>query len=117
MFSGEVDARGPRCQRRPRLAVGLFYISLYAVPIGYFAEGLFGWPAWLLFRRYGVRSVFAFTTCGAGIGFLVALLMALLFGRGSEPLDFYTWFPVLSATVSAAAFRVVLFSGKAVQKA
>jgi hypothetical protein len=38
----------------------LALFSLYALPTVYFIELLLGFPAWLLFRRHGIRSWSAF---------------------------------------------------------
>ena len=66
---------------------GVLIYSLYALPIGYLAELLFGIPAWRIFKHYGVRSWLAFVIGGAFIGWLVNLSMDTLVGNlASKPL-------------------------------
>src|SRR5260370_37730464 len=42
--------------------------SLYALPVAYVLELLLGLPAWLFFRRHGIRSWSAFAIGGSPLG-------------------------------------------------
>jgi len=102
------------------LLVGLLIVSLYALPIAYVAEFLLGVPAWMVFRRYGVRSLPAFAAAGALIGWLVNLAMQVPTGNLVtkpftvlfNPLDNpYIPICVVAASSSAVLFRTIAFSG------
>jgi hypothetical protein len=99
---------------------GTLIYSLYAVPIGYVAELLFGIPAWKVFRHYGIRSWLAFMVGGALIGWLVNLSMEALVGNlASRPLmslfnplaNPYLSVCVVAASNAAVLFRAIVFSG------
>src|SRR5262245_58316636 len=47
--------------------------SAYLLVIGYAVEAVLGLPAWMVFRHYGIRSLFAFAGAGALIGWLLYL--------------------------------------------
>jgi hypothetical protein len=102
------------------LLVGFFAYTLYGLPIAYASELVFGLPAWMLFKHYGVRSTPAFAAAGGFFGWLVYLAMNS-WSEGfaqepwtsrlnplSEPL-----FPlcVIAGAASAFVFRAVVFSG------
>jgi len=102
---------------------GLLLYVLYSLPIAYAAALLLGLPAWILFRRYGVRSVFAVAAAGALLGLLVYLAIEGFVAFVAP--DFWTsvfnslsslspYLPmcVVAGTSSAIVFRVVVFSGE-----
>ena len=86
--------------------VGLLFVTLYSLPIAYLGEFLLGIPVWMAFRHYGVTSVTAFGVCGAFIGWLVSLLIAIAFRTPVE--KSFLLFCVLSASASAIVFRVIV---------
>jgi hypothetical protein len=98
-----------------------FLYVLIALPIAYASELLFGLPAWLLFKHYGVRSVFVFAATGALFGWLVLLAMdtwsegfapepwASRFHRLSDP---FVLLCVVAGAASGLVFRAIVFSGE-----
>jgi hypothetical protein len=117
-FPGRDD--GPTSGSVFNALAGVLMYSLYALPIGYLAELLFGIPAWQIFKHYGVRSWFAFVIGGAFIGWLVNLGMEALVGNlASRPLTSlfnplanpYLSVCVVAASSAAALFRAIVFSG------
>jgi hypothetical protein len=99
---------------------GFFIYVLFSLPIAYAAELLLGLPAWLLFKHYGVRSVFVFAATGAFIGWLVLLAMdAWSVDFAPEPwtsrlnrlTDPFVLLCVIAGAASALVFRTVAFSG------
>jgi hypothetical protein len=103
------------------LLFGPLIFSLYALPIAYLSEFLLGLPAWMIFRRYGVRSLPAFAGAGALIGWLVNLAIQTPTGNLAtrplvvlfDPLDNpYILICVVAASGSALLFRTVVFSGE-----
>jgi hypothetical protein len=117
-FPGE--SAGPSNPSALSLLLGPLTYSLYALPIAYIAEFLLGVPVWMVFRRYGVRSVLAFTAAGVLIGWLVNLAiqaptgnlatrpLSVLFNPLSDP---YISICVVAASSSAVLFRTIVFSG------
>ena len=102
------------------LLFGPLIYSLYALPIAYVAEFLLGVPAWMVFRRYGVRSLPAFAAAGALLGWLVNLVLQAPTGNLTtkplmvlfNPLDNpYISICVVAASSSAVLFRTIVFSG------
>jgi len=100
---------------------GLFLLyALYSLPIAYASELLLGLPAWMLFKHYGVRSVFVFAATGAVFGSLVFLAMdawsegfaperwTSRLNRMSDP---FILLCVIAGAASAVVFRAVVFSG------
>ena len=92
----------------------------YALAISYIAEFLLGVPAWMVFRRYGVRSPPAFAAGGALMGWLVNLGMEVLAGSlATKPLralfdvfnDPYISICIVAGAASAILFRLIVFSG------
>ena len=107
------------------LLFGPLIYSLYALPIAYIAEFLLGVPAWMVFRRYGVRSLLAFAATGAFIGWLVNLALQAPTGNLAtkplmvlfNPLDNpYISICVVAASSSAVLFRCIVFSGEAARE-
>src|SRR5260370_35344669 len=47
---------------------GIVFYSLFALPQAYLSELVLGIPAWLVFRRYGIRAWSAFAAGGAFFG-------------------------------------------------
>lgn len=102
------------------LLFGPLIFSLYALPVAYLSEFLLGLPAWMIFRRYGVRSLPAFAGAGALIGWLVNLAiqtptgnlttrpLAVLFNPLDNP---YILICIVAASGSALLFRSVVLSG------
>ena len=96
-----------------------FLYVLIALPIAYASELLFGLPAWLLFKHFGVRSVLAFAATGALFGWLVPIAMdawsadfaptpwTSRLPRLSDPLVLLC---VLAGAASALVFRAIAFS-------
>ena len=99
----------------------LLIVSLYALPIAYLTELVLGFPAWMVFRRYGVRSLAAYAAGGAVIGWLEDLAATALVGRplatALNPFSMewlrFDFSYVASASACAALFRVIVFSGRA----
>jgi len=98
-----------------------FLVScIYALPIAYITELLFGVPAWMLCRRYGIRSLAAYALVGALIGWLLVLAFEALAGVSPATalnpfsMDWLRFeFPYLaSASASAILFRTIVFSGR-----
>ena len=75
-------------------AFGTAFILLYA----YAAELVIGFPAWLIFRRYRIRSIWAYTAIGALIGLTIGILLHL---------DAELSICVLSACCSTLTFRYI----------
>jgi len=112
----------------PRLVL-LF--SIYALPTAYVIELALGLPAWLFFRRQGIRSWYAFAVGGATlgltyfVGYSVAKYLAaralsydLLshpLTRGINPLSL--WVAVPAGLASAILFRAIVFPWQSDEKA
>jgi len=101
------------------LLMGLSIYSLYVLPLAYLAELLLGFPVWLVYRHYRVRSWPAFTAGGAFIGLLFYVGMGHFTGAFGEHASSkellsspYLGIDVLAACVSAILFRAVVFSGE-----
>jgi hypothetical protein len=106
-----------------QLFEGLLLYVLYSLPIAYAAELLLGLPAWMLFKRYGVRSVFAFAAAGALLGLCVYVVIeGFVAFLAEDPwtsvfnslssLSPYLPMCVIAGTASALVFRAVVFSGE-----
>jgi hypothetical protein len=100
--------------------IGPLIYSAYALPIAYVAEFLLGVPAWMIFRRYGIRSLPAFALAAALSGSLVNLAMQVPTGNlATEPFTAvfnplqnpYISLCVVAASSSAVLFRTIAFSG------
>jgi hypothetical protein len=100
---------------------GPLIFSVYALPIAYLSEFLLGLPAWMIFRRYGVRSLPAFAGAGALIGWLVNLALQTPTGNlATRPLAVllnpfdnpFILICVVAASGSALLFRTIVFSGE-----
>ena len=101
----------------------LVLFSLYALPPAYFVELALGLPAWLFFRRRGIRGWFAFATGGAALGTIYWLVYSLAQNLAAKTMayDFVRhrltrdinplslWFAVLAGLVSAISFRAIVF--------
>jgi hypothetical protein len=98
------------------MATSVLVVSIFGLPIAYVAELFLGMPAWLVFRRYGIRSLWAFAAGGAIVGCLVYAIMTL---RDVESLGSrfeIVWNPtlaicVLGASAAAVTFRAILVAG------
>jgi hypothetical protein len=96
----------------------LVVYTIYAVPLAYVGELLFGVPAWIAFRHYGIRSYAAFGAGGAVLGLVFYLAMeasvgdfqrlTLMFNPLASP---YLSIDIVAASASAILFRAVVFSG------
>ncbi len=118
-FPGE--SAGANSPSALSLLFGPLIFFLYALPIAYLSEFLLGLPAWMIFRRYGVRSLLAYAGVGALIGWLVNLAiqastgnlatrpLPALFNPSDNP---YILICVVAASGSALLFRIVVFSGE-----
>lgn len=102
------------------LFAGFFVYLLYSLPIAYAAELLLGLPAWMLFKHYGVRSVFVFAATGALFGWpVLPAVDAWSEGFAPEPWttrlnrlsDPFVVLCVIAGAASAVVFRAVVFSG------
>jgi hypothetical protein len=100
------------------LATTLIFYALFSLPIAYVVEAVVGIPAWMVFRRYRIRSLVAFVGTGAFIGWLVyAMLSGYAGNLSSHPLtqlfnpSANPWLPfcVVSASASALLFRTIVF--------
>jgi len=100
--------------------LGPLVFAPFALAIAYVAELLLGVPAWMVFRRYGVRSLPAFAAAGAFLGWLVNLAMEASTGNLAtkaltalfNPLDNpYISICVAAVSLSAVLFRTIVFSG------
>ena len=89
----------------------------YALVISYIAEFLLGVPAWMVFRRCGVRSLPAFAAAGALMGWLVNwgivaptgnLATRQLFNILDDP---YISICIVAGASSAVLFRTIVFWG------
>lgn len=87
----------------------------YALAISYIAELLLGVPAWMVFRRCGVRSLPAFAAAGALMGWLVNLGIVAptgnlatwhLFNILDDP---YISICIVAGASSAVLFRTIIF--------
>ena len=104
----------------------LAFFSLCALPTAYAIELLLGFPAWLLFRRHGIRSWSAFAMGGAALGmsysvaysvakYVAAKTMAYdfvrhPFTRDISPLSL--WLTLPAGLASAILFRAIVFPGQ-----
>jgi hypothetical protein len=100
------------------LATTLIFYALFSLPIAYVVEAVVGIPAWMVFRRYRIRSLVAFVGTGAFIGWLVYAMLAGYAGNlASHPLtqlfnpSANPWLPfcVVSASAAAFLFRTIVF--------
>jgi hypothetical protein len=105
-----------------KLFEGLLIYVLYSLPIAYAAELLLGLPTWMLFKRYGVRSLFAFAAAGALLGLLVYLVIEGFVAflaqdrwtsvyNSLSSLSPFLPMCVIAGTASAITFRAIAFSG------
>ncbi|HEY4739046.1 MAG TPA: hypothetical protein VIH76_00460 [Candidatus Acidoferrales bacterium] len=101
----------------------LALFSIYALPTAYFVELLLGVPAWLFFRRHGIRSWSAFALGGATLGliysatysaakYVAANTMGYDFvrhplTRDINPLSL--WIALPTGLASAILFRAIAF--------
>ena len=90
------------------LLVGLLIFSVYGVVIAYLCELTFGIAAWIIFKRFAIRSLLAFAAGGAVMGWLCYTLTVRRFVDISNP---YFWIDLATGTCCAALFRLVVFSG------
>jgi hypothetical protein len=97
--------------------------SFYALPVAYLLELIVGLPAWLVFRRHGIRAWSAFAVGGAALGmiysaaysaakYVAAKTMAYdfvrhPFTRDINPLSI--WLAVPAGLASAILFRAIVF--------
>jgi hypothetical protein len=97
--------------------------SIYAVPIAYFAELVLGIPAWMLFKRFHIRSLPVFAIAGALMGLLVHVSMFLQSRAFYQPPDSvrnfatlcsspYLFVCVVAGCSSAILFWIVALSGR-----
>jgi hypothetical protein len=117
-FPGE--STGPINHSALGMLLSPLVYSLYALPIAYVAEFLLGVPAWMVFRRFGVRSLPAFVAAGALMGWLVNLGMeaptghlttkplTVLFNALDNP---YISICIVAGASSAVLFRTIVFWG------
>jgi hypothetical protein len=99
----------------------LLVVCINGLPIAYITELVLGFPAWMVFRHFGVRSLAAYAGGGALIGWLLDLtVIALAGGRVAtlfNPIATEWWIVVFPFAASASAcailFRVIVFSGRA----
>jgi hypothetical protein len=106
---------------------GLLFFAIFALPCAYVTELLLGIPAWLVFRRQGIRSLPAF----AGGGVFIGLVFYLSVEFGTKMLspstqqlreqynisaspfsDPYFYISLAGATASAVLFRFIVFRRK-----
>ncbi len=102
--------------------IALPFYFVYALPVAYVSEILFGAPAWLIFKHYRVRSWPVWLLGGAFIGWLTnagiqvlpgrmtAVNLAGLFNPVVNP---YVLIDTAGAAASAALFRQIVFSDAA----
>ena len=97
---------------------GLLIFSVYGVVIAYLCELTFGIAAWIVFKRFAIRSLLAFAAGGAVMGWLCYTLTLKRFVDISNPyLRFvdisnpYFWIDLAAGTCCATLFRLVVFSG------
>jgi hypothetical protein len=104
----------------------LALFSLYALPTAYFIELLLGVPAWLFFRRHGIRAWSAFATGGAILGLLYSAIYSVAkyvavktmgydfvrhpLTRDIDPLSL--WLALPTGLASAILFRAIVFPRK-----
>jgi H+/Cl- antiporter ClcA len=98
---------------------GILVFAVFGLPLAYLGELLLGIPAWLLFKRYGVRSYFAFAAGGAFLGLLFYVGTDVLTGNFKtlpSPNEFnpirsaYLDLDIASAMAAAIIFRAIVFS-------
>ena len=102
---------------------GIVFYSLFALPQAYLSELVLGIPAWLVFRRYGIRAWSAFAVGGALLGmtydvayyaarYVAAKAMAYDFIRHSLTRDLNPltlWLAAPAGLISAILFRAIVF--------
>ena len=88
---------------------GSLIFSIYGMAIAYLCELIFGITAWNIFKRFGVRSPFAFAIAGAVMGWLFSILMSR--GRVVDFSNPYFWISLAAGMCSTILFRLVVFSG------
>ena len=97
--------------------------SLYALPVAYTLELAVGLPAWLFFRRHGIRAWSAFAVGGAALGMVYSVAYSSVkyeaantmaydfvkhpFTRDINPLSL--WLAVPVGLASAVLFRAIVF--------
>jgi hypothetical protein len=108
----------------------IVFFSLYALPVAYLLELVVGLPAWLFFRRHGIRAWSAFAMGGAALGmtysvaysvakYVAAKTMAYDFvrhplTRDINPLSL--WLAVPAGLASAILFRAIVFPRQCQEK-
>jgi hypothetical protein len=111
---------------RDRESVGSAVIALpfyfaYALPIAYISAFVLGVPAWLIFKHCRIRSLVCFLVPGVVIGWLTNAIMQFLPWRASSIniADLFNPFAnpyvavdVVAASISAALFWRIVFSGE-----
>jgi hypothetical protein len=81
---------------------------LFYVPVAYLVAAVFGVPMFLLLRAIGLKHVLAYVLGGVIIGVAAAFVIRGLFpNRNYTSPDYYVFW-VVSASLSALAFRLVL---------
>ena len=102
---------------------GVVFYSLFALPQAYLSELVLGIPAWLVFRRYGIRAWSAFAAGGAvlGMSYYVAHYVARYVAAGAMAYDFVRhpltrdlnpltlWLAMPAGLVSGILFRAIVF--------
>lgn len=88
------------------LGGSLFVNLVFALPVAYLAELIFGFPAWKAFVRFDVSSLFAFAVCGAAIGVVPVAFF-------SDPKLRAAVLCALAGAISALLFRAVARMGDA----
>jgi hypothetical protein len=93
----------------------LLLTLIYGLPFAYLGELLLGFPAWLLFKHFKIRSVLAFLAAGGIIGWLSLFLLGIV--NGTIQFFYHDLVesrlgicPIIIGAVSAVLFRQVLFS-------
>lgn len=99
----------------------LGYTAIYAIsalPIAYLSELLLAFPAWLLFRRYGIHAWSAFAAGGAVLAVACYVVAVETLQNGNfrvhlpefNPLDSgLLWIDVLAGTACGLLFRAIVF--------
>jgi hypothetical protein len=101
--------RGPGLPKTWEAVILVSIAGSWAIlPFVYLAEALLGWPAWVAFRRYGIRSVIAFIAVGASIGFVLGVLnrLAPVWSRWDS---FFVFLCIVAGGIAGAIFRAIAF--------
>jgi hypothetical protein len=98
------------------IATSILVVSIFGLPIAYLAELFLGVPAWFLFRKYGIRSFWAFAAGGAVVGCLVYVMLTLQdvesLGSSFEILSNPNLaICILGASACTVTFRAILVVG------